>query len=141
MDTSLNTVTIMDTGLLDNATAISRYWTSDWIDFAQPGDKYLTRVDIVMGEDSGSEIEVSSRVDFSEQYVQKRRYGISAAGNDTDIVITHNLTPQLGRWHDLKIQFFPKTLGSQMQLKRVDMFYTPVSKLAHKQTPLNVKGA
>ena len=131
----------MDDGTTDNTTTISRYWTSDWQDFGFPGEKYLSRIDVTLKEDARSVIEIGVRSDFEREFSQSREYGFSSMKTSGDITISHRIKPVLGKWHDVRVRLRPGNLGSSIELKRVDFFWTPVRTSSQRETPTNIIGS
>lgn len=131
----------VDTGTTDDGAAIAHSWNSDWQDFGFTGEKYLSRIDITLKEDARSHIEVATRADFEREYQQSREYGISSMKTDGDITISHRIRPTLGKWHDLRLRFRAAGTPGNIELKRIDWFYTPVRAGGQRETPTNIVGS
>ena len=130
----------VDIGTTDNSAVIDSNWNSDWQDFGFPGEKYLSRVDVTLKEDPRSVIEIATRADFEREYQQSREYGISSMKTDGDITVSHRIRPTLGKWHDLRLRFRPASTPSNIELKRIDWFYTSVRQGGQRDTPANIIG-
>lgn len=121
---------LLDDGLTDDGDPISYEWQSDWIDLGQPMQKYITKVDLVLDSVSTGSVDLSLATDFNAEWLALGQQRIATVRGMRDVVVRYNVPKnQLHQLFNLRVRFMPRTQGSDIVLKAILVYFSPVEGL------------
>jgi len=130
-----------ETATTDMTTPISRYYTTDWTDCKEPGDKYLTGVGLRFRRKVGTRVSVSVAVDGGVRYFSRKTFNLNGPTINGDFtkLLYRPETPLLGDEFKVKVEFHhDRTSVFTELIPPVDILFEPTGVYMLKGDMANV---
>jgi hypothetical protein len=122
-----------DTTKDDDATAVSRYWTTGWQKMAEEG--WLHRVRLVFGRSNNAKVAVSIAEEFGEEFGEEQVFRLSGnKSTQTNVEVVFNLSsPHLVDWVNVKVRMLHPVNSCTTKLEKVGFETSSILPTSEKQ--------
>lgn len=116
----------LDSGLTDGSTAVSRAYRTDWQDM---GTRQLKKFRLALFRFkplAGAKVAISIATDVKANFSYRKIFSLNNVGeDDVEIFYQPDVT---GKLFDLKIEEFPVTAGSDVELRSIALYSDVISR-------------